>query len=708
MTQGLELDVFAGSVARIHAARTEEDVFSTFHAACEIPAGSLFMRAYIVSRTGRGVRLVSETNGPEMPAVEDDAIRNWLIEDGARPGPVGCDGDLLATKLIFDGRVIGGVVLFASSLRQPAIRQNCLRLAQICAFALATCQQRRVSQLVLEALEESEEAISLYDANDGIVFTNDAYHRVFPHYPDAAELLGRMHLDLYRMDLEAGIIEDPLAQSDPEAYLAGRKQMADALVTRQRETQCIGGKTYIYTRSRSKTGATMSRRIDITEQALAEATLRRRERELHVLAFTDPLTGLSNRAHLMDFVGQLQVQLTEQSPSEVAVLLIDLNGFKFINDTYGHDCGDFVLKEVARRLIAIAPHGATTVRQGGDEFIVVTTQATSPAELSGMASAMLATLKTPIKYGDVDLSIGASIGIAKRTGLNADLSTLIADADLAMYEGKKQKSSTFLFFDPVMRSSMMERLNLLDDIRAALHRGEFELHYQPQFGSHNTSLVGFEALIRWHHTERGMVSPSVFIPLMEEYGLIDALGEWVLQTACMEAARWPGNLHIAVNVSPLQVRSGRFSKVLENALLKSGLEPGRLELEITESVFIGDQAGTRTELERWKALGVRIALDDFGSGYSSLSYLSAFPIDKIKIDRGFLGKLDPNDPDKAADIILRTIIDLGMALNMTVTAEGVERPDQLEFLKHRSCAQVQGFLLGRPLPIDQTRLLFTR
>ncbi len=191
--------------------------------------------------------------------------------------------------------------------------------------------------------------------------------------------------------------------------------------------------------------------------------------------------------------------------------------------------------------------------------------------------------------------------------------------------------------------------------------------------------------------------------MMEEHGLINALGEWVLRTACAEAVQWHGALHIAVNVSPLQVRSEAFSAILQDVLAQTGIEPGRLELEITESVFISDEVGTRAQLEFWKSLGVRIALDDFGSGYSSLSYLSAFPIDKIKIDRGFLAKLNPRDPDRAADIILRTIIDLGRALNMTVTAEGVERADQLDFLNERHCAEVQGFLLGRPVPAHEAR-----
>jgi diguanylate cyclase (GGDEF)-like protein len=482
--------------------------------------------------------------------------------------------------------------------------------------------------------------------------------------------------------------------------------MAELLVTRQREIQKISARTYIYTRSRSNTGATMSRRIDITEQALTEARLRERERELHTLAFQDPLTGLFNRAYLLDLIDGQQNRMREGALAQMAVFLVDLNGFKFINDTYGHDCGDFVLKTVAQRLTRMVADSDAVVRLGGDEFVVVIERALTARELAALADAIIAELTRPIERADLVLTTGTSVGIALRAGPDADLNTVIADADLAMYDVKKMKCSAYMFFDPGMRTSMIERLSLLEDLRNALPAGEFELYYQPQFSTRMSDLVGFEALVRWRHPKRGLVSPGVFIPLMEEYGLIEALGEWVLRTACMEAARWPSELHVAVNVSTLQVRNGRFSLVLSDTLRRSGLAPHRLELEITESVFIDDEAGTRAQLELWKSLGVRIALDDFGSGYSSLSYLNAFPIDKIKIDRGFLGKLNPDDPDEAADIILRTIIDLGRALDMTVTAEGVERADQLAFLSERSCSEVQGFLLGRPMPVEQARLLF--
>lgn len=712
MQRSAKFEEFVGAVANLHDARTERGIFSAFHAACETVVGPLRLAGYVVARNGETVRDVAEIGDPGLSCSAGasgilPSVTDWLVGGKDFPSLRSEEGaPIVGYRLISGTRVVGGVILTGRGLAHERAQRRCSRLTRFCAVAITAYHQRRLSQMVLEALEESEEAISFYDANDGIVFTNEAYHRVFPHYPEPARLLGRSHLDLYRMDLDAGIIDDPLAKSDPEAYLAGRRQMAETLVTRQREIQKISARTYIYTRSRSNTGATMSRRIDITEQALTEARLRERERELHTLAFQDPLTGLFNRAYLLNLIEDQQNRMRDGALAQMAVFLVDLNGFKFINDTYGHDCGDLVLKVVAQRLRGMMSKGDAVVRLGGDEFVIVIERALETRELAALADDIIAELTRPIEHADLVLTTGTSVGIARRAGYDADLSTVIADADLAMYDVKKMKCSAYMFFDPGMRSSMIERLSLLEDLRNALSAGEFELYYQPQFSTRKSDLVGFEALVRWRHPRRGLVSPGVFIPLMEEYGLIEALGEWVLRTACMEAARWPGELHVAVNVSTLQVRGGRFSLVLSDTLSQSALAPHRLELEITESVFIDDEAGTRAQLEFWKSLGVRIALDDFGSGYSSLSYLNAFPIDKIKIDRGFLGKLNPDDPDEAADIILRTIIDLGRALDMTVTAEGVERADQLEFLSERSCSEVQGFLLGRPMPVEQARLLF--
>lgn len=701
LTEFLE---FSEALSQLHEAQSEQSIFTAFHAACSMIIGPFSLCGYVVSQSGSTARQVA-TVGSHAAFLESASdAAHWLLSDGDFPVSETPDGlAIVAAPLLSGGQLVGGVVAAGEKLREAEVL-NCYRkLIQFCGAAILARNQRRLAQLVLEALEASEEAISFYDASDGILFTNDAYHKVFPHYPEPAKLIGRSHLDLYRMDLAAGIIDDPLALNDPEAYLAGRKQLSEQLVMRQREIQKIGGRTYIYTRSRSKTGATMSRRIDITDQAAAEARLRERERELHDLAFKDPLTGLFNRAYLLDLLRELQQRMSQGLMQEMAVFVIDLNGFKFINDTHGHECGDAVLKAVAERLMQVAAESDAVIRLGGDEFVIAIQRPVTQNELASMADSMIAHIGKPIRYGDLTLAAGSSIGIARRQGADATLDTIIADADLAMYEIKKTKRCAHMFFEPGMRTAALERLSLLEDIRRALRDNEFELYYQPQFNARTRSLEGFEALVRWHHPDRGMIAPGLFIPMMEEHGLIEALGEWVLRSACTEAASWPDNFNIAVNVSPLQVHGGNFALILAETLMKTGLRPDRLELEITESVFIDDEASTRVQLDLWKSLGVRIALDDFGSGYSSLNYLSSFPIDKIKIDRGFVGKLNPDDPDEAADVILRSIIDLGRALKMTVTAEGVERQDQLQFLDERHCSQVQGYLLGAPMPVQQVR-----
>ncbi|MDR3496431.1 MAG: GGDEF and EAL domain-containing protein [Ancalomicrobiaceae bacterium] len=707
-TRGLpDAATTAGVAVRMHAAVTEHEVFAILAEACGATTGPMGLDGYVMALNGRALRHVASL-GAHAGSAAFAAVESWL---SGGPDPLPTDGDaeiaLAGQRLTVGQRLVGGLIVTARPLTAADV-ERCFVFAPLAASAIAGLQQRRLSHLVLEALERSEEAISFYDEDEGIIFTNDAYHRVFPHYPDRLQLRGRSHLELYRMDLEAGIIDDPLARTDPEAYLAGRAHKSHLLVSHQREIQKIDARTYIYTRSRSKTGATMSRRIDITEQAATEARLRQREQDLHTLAFQDPLTGLFNRAYLRDCLGHLQLRLAEGTLAGIVVLLVDLNGFKVVNDTYGHECGDHVLKVVAARLSGSAVGGDIVVRLGGDEFIVVFERIVATQELEALADAIVALVTEPVVHGDLALKVGTSIGIARMAGRDANVGSIVSDADLAMYEAKRQKCSGYRFFQPDLRERMVERLALVDDARHALKAGEFELHYQPQYATQGGQLVGFEALARWRHPVRGLISPTLFIPIMEEYGLIETLGTWVLQTACAEARSWPGDLRVAVNVSPLQVRSSRFSLMLCETLMQSGLPPHRLELEITESVFLADEQRTRAELDNWKALGVRIALDDFGRGYSSLSYLGAFPIDKIKIDRAFLGEFDPRQPDASAGVILNAIIDLGRELGMTVTAEGVERPDQLDFLRRQQCAEVQGFLLGRPMPADQVaRLLQT-
>ncbi|MGY2050275.1 putative bifunctional diguanylate cyclase/phosphodiesterase [Methylobacterium sp. JK268] len=694
---------------RLYQATSETDFFTILSEIQRRRARTITVDGFSVALDGRRIRHVLES-GALRGAPVRSAIEAWLVDesqdDAILDRPEG-GVHVLRQRLTWEGHLLGGLVLTGERLTRTDMAR-CAVLARLASGALAGLHQRRLSQLVIEAMEESEEALAFYDENEDIVFTNEAYHRIFPHYPDRAALRGRSHLDLYRMDLAAGIIDDPLARGDPDAFLAERARLSRALVGRQREIQRIDGRTYIYTRTRSRTGATLSRRTDITEQAQTEARLRERETELHALAFRDPLTGLYNRAFLREREAVLRRRRAADRTAGVAVLVIGIDGLRAVNDTFGHDCGDEVLAETARRLARALPESDALLRLSSDEFVVLVERKIHPAELAGLAERIIAAAAPPMTIGDRVIRVGASVGIAMNTGPDLDLGVLMSDADLAMGEAKSRAGGSYRFSHPDQRRAMVERLALVEDLRAALRTGGFTLHYQPQFATRDGRLVGFEALARWNHPRKGTIPPDVFIPVLEEHGLVEALGSYVLRTACAEARDWPEDLRIAVNVSPLQVRGGGFAPILEETLLRTGLAPQRLELEITESVLLVGEDRTRAELDRWKALGVRVALDDFGSGYSSLSYLGAFPIDKIKIDRTFIGRFDPAAPDAAPGAILNAIINLGRALGLTVTAEGIERDEQLAYLRERECTEVQGFLLGRPLTPAEARALIRK
>ncbi|MCO5730326.1 bifunctional diguanylate cyclase/phosphodiesterase [Rhizobium sp. SSA_523] len=698
-------DAFVSAIARMQESVRESDVLRNLHLACEVVAGPLRLLGVTVCHDGKTVLEKADYGSlplpPDLPSLECFLAHCGIDTEGDVWRPDG-EPAMFGRSLCLKQKVVGRVALFGPGLKRQRAVRHCAQVIRLCATALAGFRQRRLAQMVLEALEESHEAISFYDEKDGIVFTNPAYHRVFPHYPEPAKLLGRTHLDLYRLDLEAGIIDDPLAIADPEAYLAERAHKAKSLVGHQREIQKIGSRTYIYTRSRSKTGATMSRRIDITEQIATEAQLREREAELRTIAFRDALTGLHNRAFLRDYLARLQTE----AACDIAGFVIDLDGFKLVNDSYGHDLGDHILQVVAQRLLTSVPQDDLVIRLGGDEFVALLTPAPTRDELAALAGRIVCALQEPILHEGVAMRVGVSIGI--HSGSSLEAAELISDADIAMYEMKKKKRSGFAFFEPAMRLAVSRRIRLTEDIRAAIAGNAFELYYQPQYSSRDHRVVGCEALARWKHATEGFISPEIFIPIIEEEGLIEGFGEWVLRAACQEAVQWPDWARVAVNVSPLQLSSGRFPAILADVLSSSGLRPDRLELEITESVFLGEEASTRAQLEQWKALGVRIALDDFGYGYSSLGYLTSFPIDKIKIDRRFLGASSRAESEARIEVIVPAIISLAQSLGMAVTAEGVEHPEQAAYLADHSCGELQGYLLGKPMPAAEARSLFEK
>ena len=422
------------------------------------------------------------------------------------------------------------------------------------------------------------------------------------------------------------------------------------------------------------------------------------------LARLDPLTGLANRLLLRERLGAAMERLT-LTGEPCAILLIDLDRFKPVNDTLGHPVGDALLQKVADRLRSAVRPSDTVARIGGDEFIVLQAATASPEQVAALARRLVDLLgRTYIIDGQL-LTIGASVGAALAPRDGRDPDQLLKHADLALYRAKLDGRGTFRFFEPEMDARMQARRRLELDMRQALARREFVLHYQPQLNLMNQRLTGCEALLRWRHPEQGMVSPADFIPLAEEIGLIVPIGEWVIRQACRDAAAWPGSASVAVNVSPAQFKSERLVETIMSALASSGLPPGRLEIEITEGVLLQESERTLRTLHRLRALGLRVSMDDFGTGYSSLSYLRSFPFDKIKIDRSFVKDLSVK-PD--GDAIIRAIAGLGKSLGMTTVAEGVETEDQMSRIRAEGCTDVQGYLVSRPVPVEEIHALLSR
>ena len=430
--------------------------------------------------------------------------------------------------------------------------------------------------------------------------------------------------------------------------------------------------------------------IDLTARKQAEARISHMARH-------DALTDLPNRTLFRERLEQRLAEVRRQG-GQAALLCLDLDQFKTINDTLGHAAGDALLREVGQRIRAVLRVEDTPARLGGDEFAILLGGSEHLGTAASLAERLVEAVREPVHLGEQQVGVGVSIGIALAPDHGLDADALLKRADLALYRAKHEGRNTYRFFEPAMDEAMEARRRLELDLRLALRRGEFTLHYQPIVEAASGSVVAYEALVRWFHPVRGLVSPSEFIPLAEETGLIVPLGEWVLRAATHDICRFPSQARVAVNVSAVQMRHASLTQTVQAALRASGLAAGRLELEITESVLLDGGERVHDVLSNLRDLGVHVALDDFGTGYSSLSYLRRFPFDRIKIDRTFIAGLD--DPGTAA--IVQAIIDLGIRLGMAVTAEGIETAEQLAAVRAMGCTQAQGYLLGRPQPLAAT------
>jgi len=457
-----------------------------------------------------------------------------------------------------------------------------------------------------------------------------------------------------------------------------------------REHQYRDGRIITVSSAPLPTGGAVAIHTDVTER-------RRIEKEVEFLARHDALTGLANRLQHREFIEKYLEQVT--CDASFTIFCLDLDHFKNVNDTLGHTYGDALLCGAAERLRSLIRDTDLIARTGGDEFSIV--QINSPRHVEAaacFAERIIAAMRMPFDLGDHQVMVGTSVGIAMAPCDGAELDQIMKNADMALYRAKTDGRGTYHFFETDMDTKAQARRVLEMALRKAIVAGELELEYQPIVNLAQNRISGFEALLRWNHPTRGKIPPLEFIALAEDTGLIIQIGEWVLGSACAEAATWPDNLRVAINVSPLQCRNKNLAASIASTLAAFGLSPDRLELEITEAVLLHNDDVTRNELHKIRALGVRISMDDFGTGYSSLSYLRSFPFDKIKIDRSFIHDLTDN-PQSIG--IIRAVAALGKSFSMVTTAEGVETQEQLEQVRAEGCTEVQGFAYSKAVPTSR-------
>ena len=590
---------------------------------------------------------------------------------------------------------LGGLLIFCHLV----VSVSCLSHAKIFVDRLVAAEelekQKQVVSLLLSDFEEgASDWLWEVDATGAMTYVSDRMAAVAGVDRDA--LIGRPMSDL------CGAAEAP---AGPVAALsslfAEQRTFRDVVVSIG-----VGEETHWWSLSAKPVhdldGAFTGFRgvgADITQAREDQARISR-------LAHYDVLTQLPNRLSFLQALGKAWTEHGKPkaqggSGTGCAVLCLDLDHFKGVNDSLGHPIGDDLLIQAAARLRdCVGPHIGEKMglvsRLGGDEFAVVIAPSPGHEALGDLAQAIVATLSDPYDVRGHNVLIGASVGIAVAPFDADDPDGLLKNADLALYRAKGDGRGAYRFFETAMDVWAQERRALELDLRDALANNELKLFFQPLIGRRENETTGFEALLRWQHPRRGLVPPDDFIECAEQWGLIGKIGEWVLHEACRTAATWPSHLTVAVNLSPNQFASGELVTQVGEALAASGLEPGRLELEITEGLLLHDSAKTLEQLAALKALGVKIAMDDFGTGYSSLAYLWRFPFDKIKIDRSFVAEMQDNT---AIADILRTIALLGQTLNLEVTAEGVETPDQARLLADMRCDTFQGFLFGRPMPV---------
>ena len=533
--------------------------------------------------------------------------------------------------------------------------------------------------------------VCLFDAERRLVFANQAYADMYG-LPAALMQPGTAWHDIVLFRVNNGVY----GAEGRDKYV---EHVQDTVDRTERFTELVS--------------LADGRKINLIHQPLAEGgwvtthddvtDLKRNEERIYHLAHHDSLTDLPNRRALADRLNQLLAARAD-NPG-IAVLCLDVDYLKSVNDTLGHPVGDALLKAIAQRLRSASRKGDTVARFGGDEFVVVQAGVDQPGNATELAQRIIDAVSAPYSIDGNEVVIGISVGIALGPAHGSTADQLINNGDVALYRAKAEGRGTYRFYEPDMDADVRARRLLELDLRRALPQSEFKLVYQPIVKLATGAIVAFEALLRWDHPQRGPIAPTDFIPVAEDVGLIKAIGEWVLHEACATAATWPGEIGVAVNLSPVQFRGNRLMTAVAAALAAGGLSPRRLELEVTESVLLGNTEATLALLSELRSLGVRIAMDDFGTGYSSLSYLRRFPFDKIKIDQSFIRDLADAGTSRA---IVRAAAGLGSSLGVATTAEGVETKWQLGRIREEGCTEAQGYLLSRPVSADQIPGLLLR
>ena len=545
------------------------------------------------------------------------------------------------------------------------------------------------------ALHNMARGLSMFDAEQRLIVCNRMYREIFD-LPERLTRRGTPLADIVRYHVKRETGSDTPEDVEKQrnwieyhvAELARGRSYSD---TRHLKN----GRIILVTNQPMPQGGWVDLQEDITEKCQAE-------QKITWLARHDTLTEIANRFHFRE---TLDSWFQELQPGDgFALHWIDLDHFKAVNDTLGHPAGDALLKSVAKRLRGILRGPDVVARLGGDEFAIIQSGVTTENQAAKLAKRVLRFIGEPHHALGRKMSVGASIGVVLAPSQGGDADELLKNADLALYCAKASGRGAYAFFQPERDQNMAQRWSMEADLRSALAERQLELYYQPIVELQKNEVAGFEALMRWHHPLLGMVPPSTFIPLAEQTGLIVEMGAWALKQACQEATTWPEHIKVTVNLSSVQFEPGDLYKDIKDALSFSGLSPDRLELEITESVLLRDEARTHELLHKIRSLGVKFALDDFGTAYASLSYLRSFPFDKIKIDRSFIADL-ANPKRKDCIAIIHAVAGLAKQMQMSTVAEGVETLDQLKTVTIAGCEEVQGFYFSKPVPAGEVQAL---